>query len=95
MTGKYKNNLLFDYLGNILKTKSIDMFKKHVDAVEFESSFQGFMVIKYLSMSENPLVRNVVLANQIYLERMPSRILYEFLLKNIPRQSSALITYIK
>ena len=95
MAGKYKNTLLFDYLGNILKTKSMDLYQKHIDAIEFESSFAGFMIIKYLSMCSNSAVRNLILANQSNLEKMPSRILYRFLLMNVPRQQSAFIKYIK
>ena len=95
MAGKFKNNLLFDYLGNILKTKSKSLYDQHVDAVEFESSFAGFMIIKYLSMCENKDVRNLILVNQSNLEKMPSKILYKFLLKNVPRQNSAFIRYIK
>ena len=95
MAGKYKNTLLFDYLGNILKTKSTSLYEKHIDSVEFESSFQGFMIIKYLSMSESPQVRSLILTNQASLERMPSKILYRFLLANVPKQYSTFIKYIK
>ena len=94
-TGKYKNSLLFDYLGNILKTKSLDLYRKHIDDVEFASSFQGFMILRFLSMSESKDVRNLILANQLNLERLPARVLYKFLLMNVPRQSSAFIKYIK
>lgn len=92
---KFKNNLLFDYLNNILKTKSNDVFKKHIESEEFESSFMNFMILKYLSMSTSRDVRNVVLANQLYLERLPQRVLYRFLLMNIPRQSNSFIKYLK
>ena len=95
MAGKFKNNLLFDYLGNILKMKSGTLYKQHIDSDEFESSFSGFMIIKYLSMCQNKGVRNLILANQINLERLPPRILYRFLLVNVPRQNSAFIKYIK
>lgn len=35
---KFRNNYLFDYLKNILTTKSDDVFKKHL-ADDFEMSY--------------------------------------------------------
>lgn len=95
MAKVFKNNLLFDYLGNILKNKSKNLYEKHISDDQFVSSFQSFMVIKYLSMHTSQIVRNVVLANQKSLEQLPPAILYKFLLFNIPQQQSAFIKYIK
>ena len=94
-TVKYKNTLLFDYLANILTEKSLEKFNYHVDSLEFLTSFQGFMVLKYLSMHKSPSVRNLILSNQSALERLSARALYRFLLMNVPRQYSPFIKYIK
>lgn len=94
-TGKYKNAMLFEYLSNILMEKSAKKYQYHVDDVEFNSSFTGYMIIKYLSMHTKPEVRNVVFVNQIALDRMSGRNLYWFLLNVVPRQSSSFIKYIK
>lgn len=94
-TGKYKNAMLFEYLSNILMEKSAKKYQYHVDDVEFNSSFTGYMITKYLSMHSKPEVRNVIFVNQIALDRMSGRNLYWFLLNTIPRQSSSFIKYIK
>ncbi len=92
---KYKSTLLFDYLANILTEKSEKKFNYHVESDEFPTSFEGFMVLKFLSMHKSPAVRNVILANQIALESMNGRHLYRFLLLNVPKQYSPFIKYIK
>ena len=92
---KYKSTLLFDYLANILTEKSEKKFNYHVESDEFPTSFEGFMVLKFLSMHKSPAVRNVIFANQIALERMNGRHLYRFLLQNVPKQYSPFIKYIK
>lgn len=92
---KYKSTLLFDYLANILTEKSETKFNYHVESDEFPTSFEGFMVLKFLSMHKSQAVRNVIFANQIALERMNGRHLYRFLLQNVPKQYSPFIKYIK
>lgn len=92
---KFKNNLLFDYLGNILRNKSLTVYKNHIDAMEFESSFSPFMIVRYLSMHPTAEVRKLVLDNQMYLERLPARVLYKYLLIAVPRQTNTFIKYIK
>ena len=92
---KYKSTLLFDYLANILTEKSLEKFNFHVESDEFPTSFEGFMVLKFLSMHKSPAVRNVIFANQLALERMNGRHLYRFLLQNVPKQYSPFIKYIK
>ena len=93
---KFKNNYLFDYLENILKTKSDDLFEKHINDPDFESSFSPFMIIRYLSMSKAPTVRNIILENQLVFERfIGKRELYACLMAIIPRQNSSFIKYLK
>jgi len=59
---KFRNNYLFDYLKNILTTKSMSVYEAHLKD-DFEGSYQPFMVNNYLSMSLNHSVRQVVFEN--------------------------------
>lgn len=91
----YGQNILFDALGNILQRKSEDVFQKHVSMEDFEKQFPRYMVLRYLSMAK-PEVAQIVLDNQLSLERMPSnKAVYRFLMNEIPQQKSAFIRYIK
>jgi hypothetical protein len=92
---RYKNTMMFEYLGNIVKEKSIDKYNYHVEDVEFVTSFNGYVILRYLSMHPVPAVRNVVLQNQMALERMTPRAMYRFLLDYVPRQFSSYIKYLK
>lgn len=91
----FKNNLLFVYLENILKTKSYDLYLEHINNEESFKSFSKFMILRYLTMSQNEQIRNFILTNYISLERMPEKILYKFLLNSIPKQYNSFIKYIK
>ena len=91
----YGQNILFDALGNILQRKSEDVFQKHIATEDFEKQFPRYMVLRYLSMAK-PEVAQIVLDNQLSLERMPSnKAVYRFLMNEIPQQKSAFIRYIK
>ena len=91
----YGQNILFDVLGNILQRKSEDVFQKHIAMEDFEKQFPRYMVLRYLSMAK-PEVAQIVLDNQLSLERMPSnKAVYRFLMNEIPQQKSAFIRYIK
>lgn len=91
----YGQNILFDALGNILQRKSEDVFQKHVSMEDFEKQFPRYMVLRYLSMAR-PEVAQIVLDNQLSLERMPSnKIVYRFLMDVVPQQKSGFIRYIK
>lgn len=90
----FKSNMLFDVLGNILTEKSMTTYKAHIASENFKDAAK-FMIVKYLTMSSNPLVRQIVLDNYVALERMPEAILYKWLLINIPKQNSSFIRYIK
>lgn len=91
----YGQNILFDALGNILQRKSEDVFQKHIAMEDFEKQFPRYMVLRYLSMAK-PEVANVILENQLTLERMPSnKAVYRFLMNEIPQQKSAFIKYLK
>jgi len=91
----YGQNILFDALGNILQRKSEDVFQKHIAMEDFEKQFPRYMVLRYLSMAK-PEVSQIVLDNQLSLERMPSnKIVYRFLMDVVPQQKSGFIRYIK
>jgi hypothetical protein len=87
--------MLFECLGNILKTKSIELYDEHIKSENFKD-FSKFMCLRYLTMSTNSNVREIVLNNYISLERMPSNeLLYKWLIKNIPKQNNSFIQYIR
>jgi hypothetical protein len=91
-----KNNLLFDYLKNILELKSYEKYEKDILNPEFNSSFSKFMILRYLSMHKKSDVRCIILNNQLFLERFTdNEILYKYLLDNIPKQTNSFIQYIK
>lgn len=86
---------LFDYLDNILKKKSIELYNNHISMTDFESTFSKYMIIRYLSMSTNTIIRNFILINQDKLEALPNKIFYKFLLASVPKQNNSFIKYIK
>lgn len=90
----FKSNMLFDVLANILAGKSRELYKEHIESVHFKDAAK-FMILRYLTMHSNPVVRNIVIDNYFTLEKMPENALYMWLLKSIPKQSSTFIRYIK
>jgi hypothetical protein len=91
----FKNKNLFDYLGNILCGKDIETYFKHIAEEGFDIDFKKVVLIKYLSMSPDPNVRQIVLDNQLTFDRMDCKTLYRYLLRVVPKQRSAFIKYIK
>lgn len=90
-----RSNMLFECLGNILKTKSFELYEKHIASENFKD-FSKFMCLRYLTMSNNSTVRNVILDNYLSLERMPTNeLLYKWLIVNIPQQTNSFIQYIR
>lgn len=90
-----QSSILFDVLRNILVDKSDEIFNDHIlDELKWKT-FSKFMVLRYLTMSYNSKVRDIVLNNILHLDRMPAKQLYKWLLKNIPKQNSGFIKYIK
>lgn len=86
--------MLFDVLGNILTGKSEKLYQTHIAAEDF-SAASKFMLLKYLTMSTNPIVRELVVDNYLRLEKMPEKALYKYLLRKIPKQSNSFIRYIR
>lgn len=95
MTMSGKPTIIFDALNNILCKKSDALFMQHVNDEELWKTWSKFMVLRYLTMSTNPAVRDVVINRYLRLERMPDAALYKWLLRNIPKQSSGFIRYLK
>ena len=89
-----KSTMLFDVLANILSSKSEEIYKKHISSENFKDA-APFMVRRYLTMSPNPNVRDIVLDNYLTLERMPAEVQYSWLMKKIPRQRNTFIRYIR
>ena len=89
-----KSTMLFDVLANILTEKSEETYAKHIVADDFAAAAK-FMVLRYLTLSTCEEVRNVVLENYIVLEHMEEKLLYKWLLRNVPRQRSSFIKYIR
>lgn len=79
------NSILFEALRNILTDKSEKVFKEHTEDAEKWKTFSKFMVMRYLTMCQNPVVRDVVLDNYLQLDRMPPKALYAWLIAEIPR----------
>ena len=92
---KFKNRNLFDYLNNILCAKNMEMYNKHVAEEGFDVDFKKVVLIRYLSMSTDPRIREVVFKNQLFFDRTDCKTLYRYLIKVIPKQKSNFIKYIK
>ena len=86
----FKSNMLFD----VLASKSRDLYKEHIESVYFKDAAK-FMILRYLTMHSNPVVRNIVIENYFTLEKMPESALYLWLLKAIPKQNGSFIRYLK
>lgn len=89
-----KSNMLFDVLANILHGKSMELYREHIASENFKDA-AAFMVRRYLTMSTNPNVREVILSNYMQLERMPDAVQYLWLLRAVPKQNSTFIRYIR
>lgn len=90
----FKSTMLFDVLANILQKKSAALYRSHVADENFKDCTL-FMLIRYLSMHVNPAVRQLVLDNQVALERMETDKAYRFLLMTVPKQSVVFIKYLR
>lgn len=89
-----KSTMLFDVLKNILVDKDFNVYEQHISSESFKDA-APFMIRRYLTMSPNKYVRQIVLDNYLSLERMPVNILYRWLIMNIPKQNNSFIQYIR
>lgn len=90
-----KQSILFEAIDNVLAKKDLQLYKKHVENEELWKTFSKFMLLRYMTMSANGAVRDIVLNNYVRLERMPDKAMYKWLIDNIPQQRSGWIKYIK
>ena len=88
---------LFMILGNILVDKDMALYESHVHNELFPSTFSAYMVLRYLTMNANNLVRNLVLNHLYILEGMADKpeLLYKVLLKIVPRTHNRFTPYIR
>lgn len=94
MAGNFKSTMLFDVLKNILTTKSMPLYKKHIASVNFKDA-APFMVRRYLTMHTNSTIRGILLDNYAALERMDDKMLYLWLLEKVPKTSTSFIRYLR
>ena len=91
---QYKSTMLFDAMNNILVGKSMEVYARHVSHPDFKD-FKGYNCRRYMTMSPDPRVRQIVLDNYPILEKMSDRVLYLWLMRKLPRQRSGFIQYIR
>ena len=91
----FRSTLIFAVLGNILKNKSMRLYEEHISNDAEWGTVSSFILLRYLTMSASEDVRQIVLDNYISLQRLPVKVLYKWLLKEIPQQPSGFIKYIK
>lgn len=94
MAGNFKSTMLFDVLKNILTTKSMELYKKHIESESFKDA-APFMIRRYLTMHTNSVIRSIVIDNYAALERMNERMLYFWLLQKIPKVNNSFIQYLR
>ena len=88
---------IFMILGNILVDKDMALYESHIKNELFGSVFSTFMIVRYLTMNQNPSVRNIVLNHLTTLERIADKpeIVYKLLMKVIPQTHNRFTPYIK
>jgi hypothetical protein len=89
-----KSTMLFDAMNNILVTKSEEVWRQHIEDPNFKD-FTGFICRKYMSMSPDHRIRQIVMDNYITLERLDDKNLYLWFLRKLPKQNSGFIKFIK
>ena len=91
----FRNRKMFDYLGNIMCGKDMSLYMRHVGEESFDADFKKVVLVRYLSMSRDPRVREIVMANQLQFDRVDCRTLYRYLIRTVPRQRDPFVRYIK
>ena len=88
---------IFMILGNILVDKDNTLYEYHIKNELFPSVFSSYMILRYLSMNSNILVRNVVLDHLTSLEGLAEKpeLMYKLLLKIVPKTYNRFTPYIK
>jgi hypothetical protein len=89
-----KSTMLIDAMNNILVTKSEEIWRHHIEDPNFKD-FTGFICRKYMTMSPDPRIRQIVMDNYVQLERFDDKNLYLWLLRSLPKQKSGFIKFLK
>ena len=90
----YKSTILFDVMDNVLVGKSAEAYERHVSDPNFKD-VSTFILVKYMSMSPDPRIRDFVAERQFQLEKLAPAVIYRVLLKSLPRQRSGFIRFIR
>ena len=90
----FKSTILFDTMNNILVSKSEKTYAMHISDPNFKD-VSSFILVRYMGMSPDPIIRQMALDNQEILEQMPPKILYRFLMRKTPRQKTGFIKFIR
>lgn len=89
-----KSNMLFDALNNILVSKSLETYERHLASPDFKD-FSRYMCQRYLTMCNDQRVQNIILSNYAMLEHMDEKTFYRWALRSIPQQRSGFIRYLR
>ena len=78
----------FDYLKDIISNKT----GKLTDQVDFDKTFDSYMIVRYLSMDER-FIDCAEIANQ-YVPILSKREMYKLLINIVPKNRNCFISYI-
>ena len=90
----YKSTMLFDAMNNILVSTSDKAYRAHIADANFKD-FTKFMCLRYMTMSPDERIRQIVLDNYATLERMDEKTVYLWLMRKLPKQASGFIRYLR
>ena len=90
----YKSTMLFDAISNVLTTKSWETYRRHVSDERWKDC-TGYMLRKYMTMVPDQRAQDLVIRNYVQLERLDDKTLYAWLIRNVPRQRSGFVRYVR
>ena len=88
---------LFMILGNILVDKDMTLYEHHIRNELFASTFSTYMIMRYLSMNQNSMVRSIALKYLDVIENMADKpeLVYKLLINVVPKTYNRFTPYIK
>ena len=88
---------LFMILGNILVDKDMTLYEHHIHSELFASTFSTYMIMRYLSMNQNSMVRSIALKYLDVIENMADKpeLVYKLLINVVPKTYNRFTPYIK
>lgn len=90
----YKSTMLFDAISNVLTTKSWETYRRHVSDERWKDCTK-FMLLKYMTMVPDHRVQELVIGDYARLERLDDKTLYAWLIRNVPKQRSGFVRYVR